>query len=122
MAYEDLQKLFIVGGLFIAAGLMVMAWIAHLKFNPTFVVAFFISMGFVIPEFLLNTYFTRYSHENKLFNPGQLATISIVSGVIFTFLINTFMFDEKPDWKDWVGYIFVGVGAILILYSDKTPP
>lgn len=121
MTSVAVQKFFVIGGLFLAAGFMVMAWIAHLKFNPTFIVALFISLGFVIPEYLLNTYITRYSDHKNLFNPGQLAIISIVSGLFFTFIINTFMFDVKPDWKDFVGFILVGFGGYLTLDSPQKP-
>lgn len=121
MVSASYKKGFVIVGLFFAAGFMVLAWIAHLKVNPSFLMALLMSFAFVIPEYIMNTYFTRYSEHNKLFNPGQLGIISIISGLIFIFIVNTLLFKETPNGDDAMGFILVAIGGVLILKSDKFP-
>lgn len=116
MVSTGVKRFFIIGGLFLAAGFMIFAWIGHLLFKkPSFMVALLISMAFVIPEYLLNTYITRYSKLHNVFTPAQLATISIVSGIFAIFLYNTFVLKEKPEYKDIGGFLLVAGGGTLIL-------
>lgn len=113
------NKLYIVIGLFIAAGFMVAAWVVHLKFEFTYAAALFFSLALVIPEYLLNTYYTRLSKRDRLFNVAQLGAISTVSGVVWTVALAVFVFKDKLNWTDFLGFVLVGIGLALVLWDRK---
>jgi len=111
--------------LFVAAFLMVMAWIFHLNWQKkiSFSTAFGISIVFVIFEFLLNTFITRYAINKKLFTQAQLATLSIVFGVFFIFIVGFFLKSHISDTNinispfDISGLLLITIGAILVLHK-----
>ena len=113
------QKLYICIGLFIAAGFMVAAWILHLKFEFNYVAALFFSLALVIPEYLLNTYYTRLSKRDRLFNVAQLGAISTVSGVVWTVAFALFVFKDKLNWTDGLGFALIAIGTGLLLWDRQ---
>lgn len=113
------NKLYIAIGLFIAAGFMVSAWVLHLKFEFTYAAALFFSLALVIPEYLLNTYYTRLSKRDRLFNVAQLGAISTVSGVIWTVTMAVFVFKDNLNWTDGLGFVLVAIGTGLVLWDRK---
>ena len=114
------QQALVIGVLGLAALLMVLAWIYHLK-HPrlTFGQAYLLSMGLVAVEFFLNTWITRYSKVRGVFLAGQLAMISIVSGILVlaVLLLTVFRSEERDrfDWSAAGGLALVLAGAVLLL-------
>lgn len=123
------KEILIFASLFIAAALMVFAWIYHLKLaeNPKVELdygkALLVSFLFIIIEYLINTWITRYSARDNLFSPGQLAVISIVSGLFVTFLLSITMFKYKYSTKvivtNIIGVILLCVSTGLILWDKE---
>ena len=116
------RKALVVVVLAVAALCMVLAWIYHLrKHDLTFWAAFALSLAFVIPEFLLNTWITRLSYHTDLFRPGQLAMISIVTGVIWIALLAVTVFGARNALSGTtvLGFLLVAGGAVLLLYDKK---
>lgn len=116
------KRAIIIITLFIAAFLMVAAWILHLRFNFSFWIAFLLSMAFAFIEYLLNTAFTRYSkYYNDVFEPYQLACISLIGGLIATFIIGFTVFKNEIQWEtDVIGAIFFIISTVLLLWNKKT--
>ena len=113
------QRIYIFIGLFIAAGFMVAAWVLHLKFELTYVAALFFSLALVVPEYLLNTYYTRLSKNQRLFNVAQLGAISTVSGVVWTVFFALVIFKDKLNWTDVFGFVAIALGTGLLLWDRK---
>ena len=116
------RKALVVLVLAVAALCMVLAWIYHLrKHNLTFWAAFGLSLAFVIPEFLLNTWITRLSYHMDLFLPGQLAMISIITGVLCIAVLAVTMFGEQNALRGTtlLGFLLVAGGAVLLLYDKR---
>ena len=123
------KEILIFASLFIAATLMIFSWIYHLKLaeNPNVEMdygkALLLSFLFIIVEYLLNTWITRYSARDNLFSPGQLAVISIVSGLFVTFLLSTTMFKYKYSTKvittNTIGIILLCVSTGLLLWDKE---
>lgn len=112
----------VVGVLAAAALCMVLAWIYHLRRHSlTFWAAFALSLAFVIPEFLLNTWITRLSYTLELFLPAQLAMISIVTGVVWIALLAVTVFGARNALSGTtvLGFLLVVGGAVLLLYDKK---
>lgn len=114
------QHALVIGVLALAALLMVLAWIYHLKYpRLTFAQAYLLSIALVAVEFLLNTWITRYSKYNQLFLAGQLAMISIVSGIVVlaVLLLTVFRSEERDrfDWSAVGGLALVLTGAVVLL-------
>jgi hypothetical protein len=112
------RKLFIVGMLALAATCMVLAWIYHLKHSLSFWQAFGLSLAFVVVEFWINTWITRFAVEGQDFLPGQLAMISIVSGILVLAVLLMTLFRPAANTFDWsagVGFVLVLAGAVLLL-------
>lgn len=116
------KRAIIIITLFIAAFLMVAAWILHLRFDYSFWIAFLLSMAFAFIEYLLNTAFTRYSkYYNNVFEPYQLACISLIGGLIATFIIGFTVFKNKIHWKtDVIGAVLFIISTVLLLWNKKT--
>lgn len=116
-----LKRAIIIFMLFIASGLMVSGWILHLKFSYYFWIAFLISMAFTTIEYIINTSFTRYSQFfDNVFEPYQLACISLIGGIIFTFIIGFTAFNNKLHWTDGLGILFFIASSFLLLWDKKT--
>jgi len=121
------KELFIVFFLGAAAVLMVFGWIYHLKIAENIKLgyweAFGISIAFIIIEYLINTWITRYSKTENLFSPGQLAIISIVTGLFTTAILSVTMFQYTYTLKNKItngfGFGFVMIGAVLLLYDKE---
>lgn len=113
------NKVYIVIGLFLAAGFMVAAWVLHLKFEFNYGAALLFSLALVVPEYLLNTYYTRLSKRDRLFNVAQLGAISTVSGVVWTVALALFVFKDKLNWTDGLGFVLVAIGTGLVLWDRK---
>lgn len=113
------RQALVVGVLALAALLMVLAWIYHLKHPLSFTRAYLLSLAFVVVEFALNTWITRYSHsaQPQLFLPGQLAMISIVSGILVLAVLLLTIFRANSRFDGWaaLGLVLVLVGAVLVL-------
>lgn len=114
------RQLLIMVTLALAATCMVLAWIYHLKHRLGFWQAFGVSIGFVLVEFLLNTWITRYAVASQDFLPGQLAMISIVSGVLVLAILLLTIFRPsrvRPvlDGTIVLGFVLVVTGAVLLL-------
>lgn len=122
---KSFKQFLVVIGLMVAALLMVSAWILHLKWSVTWTHAFLISIGFVIIEFLLNTTCTRYGKYYNVFTPGQMATLSIIFGIIFIFIMDKTVFKDKLTskndslWKDITGFVLISVGTGLVLWEKN---
>ena len=105
------------------AGLcMVLAWIYHLKHRLTFPQAFGLSLALVAVEFALNTWITRFSLADNLFLPGQLAMISIVSGILVLAVLMVTIFHRQHNGFDWsagLGFVLVLVAAVLLLRHQQ---
>jgi len=134
-----LKKFLIALGLFFAAFLMIMAWIFHLNYEHqiSYIYALGLSILFVIFEFLINTLVTRYAVNKKIFTQAQLATLSIIFGVLFIFVVGFFLkalvqskqrgtlfkneikktFQQDFTVKDILGLILIAIGAFLVLYE-----
>ena len=128
---KQLKQFLVAFSLIIAAFLMVMAWIFHLNWasSITFWQAFGISISFVIIEFLINTFITRYAINKKLFNQSQLATLSIISGVFFIFIVGIIIkenlkgdkeqkIDKKTIALNITGLFIIAIGSIFVLYEE----
>ena len=115
------QKLGVVFVLGLAALCMVLAWIYHLRWDTSFGWAYLLSLAFVLPEFLLNTWITRYAYHARVFGPGQLAMISIITGVIFIGILSVTMFGEKNmfDTSTVLGFLLAAAGAVLLLHNKN---
>jgi uncharacterized protein YacL len=123
------KEILIFVSLSIAATLMVFSWIYHLKLAENqnveidYVKALLISFLFIIIEYLINTWITRYSARDNLFSPGQLAVISIVSGLFVTFLLSITMFkykySKKVIIKNVIGVILLCVSTGLLLWDKE---
>ena len=113
------SRIYIFIELFIAAGFMVAAWVLHLKFELSYTAALFFSLALVVPEYLLNTYYTRLSKRERLFNVAQLGAISTVSGVVWTVAFAVFVFKDKLNWTDGLGFVLVAIGTGLLLWDRR---
>ena len=113
------RQALVIGVLAVAALLMVLAWIYHLKHQHTFARAYLLSLAFVVVEFALNTWITRYSNaaNPQLFRPGQLAMISIVSGILVLAVPLLTIFRTNSHFDGWaaLGLVLVLAGAVLVL-------
>lgn len=109
-------------GLAVAAFLMVAGWILHLKYKDTlnWGWAFAMSLFFAFLEYIFNTTCTRYGDFKGVFTPGQMATLSIIFGCFFTFVIDKVFFYEENDWvKEIIGLILIAIGTSLVLWDKK---
>jgi hypothetical protein len=112
------RQALVLGILLVAALLMVLAWIYHLKHRLSFAQAYGMSLVLVAVEFALNTWITRYSQHSQLFLPGQLAMISIVSGILVLAVLLLTVFRSEQNGLDWsaaLGMALVLGGAVLLL-------
>lgn len=114
------RQLLIIVMLALAATCMVLAWIYHLQHRLGFWQAFGVSIGFVLVEFLINTWITRYAVATQDFLPGQLAMISIVSGVLVLAILLLTLFRPPRDQHALdstvvLGFVLVVTGAVLLL-------
>lgn len=118
---KTLQKFLIILGLASAAFFMVLGWILHLKFinNTTWIIAFLISLIPVTFEYLLNTTCTRYGKYLNVYSTGQMASISIIFGVLSIYIIDILIFKEKQTIEQTIGLILVAIGGILILWNKQ---
>lgn len=118
---KTLQKFLIILGLASAAFFMVLGWILHLKFinNTTWIIALLISLIPVIFEYLLNTTCTRYGKYLNVYSTGQMASISIIFGVLSIYIIDILLFKEKQTIEQTIGLILVAIGGILILWNKQ---
>lgn len=113
------HKLYIIIGLVIAAGCMVAGWILHLKYDFNYAGALFFSLAIVVPEYLINTYYTRLSKKKRIFNVAQLGAISTVAGVAWTIFFALFVFKDHLNWTDFLGFVLVAIGTGLLLWDRK---
>ena len=113
------RQALVAGVLAVAATLMVLAWIYHLK-RPqlSFMHAYLLSLALVAVEFFLNTWITRYSYSESIFLPGQLAMISIVSGILVLAVLLLTLFRSPRNAFDAsaaFALLLVLLGTVLLL-------
>ena len=119
MVSDAEQRLFVIIGLIIAAGCMVAGWVLHLKYEFSYAGALFFSLAIVVPEYIINTYYTRLSKRNRIFNVAQLGAISTVAGVAWTIFFAIFVFKDHLNWTDFLGFVLVAIGTGLLLWDRK---
>lgn len=113
----EVATVLVIAGLAFSSAMMIAAWVLHLKFDFGFFAALGFSLLFVVPEYISNTYFTRLAKEHDLFNVAQLATISIVFGVVFTAVISVVVFKHPVSARDAAGFVLVCMGVFLLLWD-----
>lgn len=113
------MKLVLVPLMIIASGaFMAVAWLGHLRFRThSFWLALAMSWLIVLPEYVLNVTATRYGYGT--FTGAQMASLHLVSGVVFVALVARFVLDERFQPHQLLGFLLLGVGMALVVYRGE---
>jgi uncharacterized protein len=98
----------------LAAGLMSLAWLGHLRFRDTigFGAALALSWLLVLPEYVLNVAATRYGYDT--YSGAQMATFHLAFGVVCVALVSRFVLGEPLTPTQLVGFALLAVAVVLI--------
>lgn len=98
----------------IAACLMALAWLGHLRFRDS--IGFWTALGLswmvVLPEYVLNVAATRWGHGT--YSGAQMATFHLAFGVIAVALVSRFVLGERVTTTQLVGFALLALGTVLI--------
>ena len=99
---------------------MAVAWLAHLRYKDRigFGGALLASWAIVLPEYALNVAATRYGYG--LFTGAQMAAFHLCSGVVCVTLVSRFVLGESLGVRQLVGFLFLAVGMLLLLYRSPS--
>lgn len=103
----------------LAAGLMSLAWLGHLRFRDTigFGAALSISWLLVLPEYVLNVAATRYGYDT--YSGAQMATFHLAFGVVCVALVSRFVLGEILTPTQLVGFALLAVAVVLITHRPE---
>lgn len=98
----------------LAAGLMSLAWLGHLRFRDTigFGAALALSWLLVLPEYVLNVAATRWGYDT--YSGAQMATFHLAFGVVCVALVSRFVLAERLTPTQLVGFALLAVAVVLI--------
>lgn len=104
----------------LAAGLMSLAWLGHLRFRETigFGAALALSWLLVLPEYVLNVAATRWGFGT--YSGAQMATFHLAFGVVCVALVSRFVLAERLTPTQLVGFALLAVAVVLINQRPET--
>lgn len=100
----------------IAACLMSLAWLAHLRYRGMvgFWPALVMSWLLVLPEYALNVWATRFGYGT--YSGAQMASFHLAFGVICVAVVSRYVLGERLTATQFVGFGLLVVATVLITH------
>lgn len=97
---------------------MAFAWLGHIRFKQYhFFIALLASWTLVLPEYILNVSAIRYGLGT--YTGAQMAAFNLATGVLCVALVSRFYLGENLSNQQLLGFFFMVVAVVLILYKPE---
>lgn len=118
-----MKALFTIGLLILSNLFMNFAWYGHLQFekwgllkNKSFLIAIILSWFLAFFEYVLMVPANKigYKENGGPFSLIELKTVQEVLSLSVFLVINVLVFQEKINWNQVLGFVFLGIGVWFI--------
>ncbi len=108
------RKILVPFMLILSSAIMALAWLGHLKYKEdlSFLMAALFAWLLVLREYILNVSAIRWGVG--VYQPSEMAAMTLSSGIIFIALISHFMLGEEISTQKYIGFGLMIIAMVLI--------